>query len=96
MLTPEEALAAVACRSRDNARTPMQWSGEENAGFTSWYTVASGKSQLYQQSMSVKKRRLIQILYFNFYKKLIALRKDPEYKETVVYGALEPLYGRPA
>lgn len=26
----------------------------------------------------------------NFYKKLIALRKNPEYKETVVYGTLEP------
>ena len=26
----------------------------------------------------------------SFYKKLIALRKDPEYKETVVYGAFEP------
>ena len=31
----------------------------------------------------------------NFYKKLIALRKNPEYKETVVYGTLEPFYGRP-
>ena len=30
----------------------------------------------------------------NFYKKLIALRKSPEYKETVVYGALESIYGR--
>ena len=29
---------------------------------------------------------------WNFYKKLIALRKDPEYKETVVYGALEPVW----
>ena len=28
----------------------------------------------------------------SFYKKLIALRKDPEYKETVVYGALEPIW----
>lgn len=29
---------------------------------------------------------------WNFYKKLIALRKDPEYKETVVYGALKPVW----
>ena len=27
---------------------------------------------------------------FHFYRQLIALRKNPEYKETVVYGALEP------
>ncbi|MBE6557316.1 MAG: alpha-glucosidase [Ruminococcaceae bacterium] len=32
--SPEEALAAVAPRSRDNARTPYQWNSEENAGFT--------------------------------------------------------------
>ena len=28
----------------------------------------------------------------SFYKKLIALRKNPEYKETVVYGELEPVW----
>lgn len=33
-LTPEAALKAVARRSRDNARTPMQWTCGENAGFT--------------------------------------------------------------
>ena len=29
---------------------------------------------------------------YSFYKKLIALRKDPVYKETIVYGALEPVW----
>lgn len=33
-LTEEEALKVVAKYSRDNARTPVQWSAEENAGFT--------------------------------------------------------------
>ena len=33
-LTPEAALKAVARRSRDNARTPMQWDDGTNAGFT--------------------------------------------------------------
>ena len=28
----------------------------------------------------------------NFYKKLISLRKDPTYKETLVWGDFEPLY----
>ncbi|MGP9761002.1 alpha-glucosidase, partial [Corynebacterium sp. AOP12-C2-36] len=31
---PEEALNLVAKYSRDNCRTPMQWSGDEGAGFT--------------------------------------------------------------
>ena len=33
-LKPEEALQSVAGHSRDNARTPMQWSDAANAGFT--------------------------------------------------------------
>ena len=87
-LSPADALKVVAKFSRDNARTPMQWSDEANAGFTTgkpWlkvnpnYTAINAKSQLSDPD-SVR----------SFYKKLIALRKNPEYKETVVYGALEP------
>lgn len=33
-LTDEEALETITFHSRDNARTPMQWSDEEHAGFT--------------------------------------------------------------
>lgn len=88
--TPEEALAAVSRLSRDNARTPMQWSAEENAGFTTgtpWlkpnpnYTAINAASQETDPD-SVR----------SFYKKLIALRKNPEYKETIVYGTLEPVW----
>lgn len=87
-LTPEAALKAVARRSRDNARTPMQWTGEENAGFTAgtpWLRVNSNYT-----AINVEKETIDPNSVLNFYKKLIALRKDPEYKETVVYGALEP------
>lgn len=89
-LSPEDALNAVAKLSRDNARTPMQWSDEANAGFTAgtpWlkvnpnYTSINAASQMADED-SVR----------SFYKKLIALRKNPEYKETVVYGALEPVW----
>ncbi len=87
-LTPADALKAVSRFSRDNARTPMQWSDEANAGFTTgrpWlkvnpnYTSINAKSQL-DDPDSVR----------SFYKELIALRKNPIYKETVVYGELEP------
>ena len=87
-LTPAEALKVVAKFSRDNARTPMQWSDEANAGFTTgkpWlkvnpnYTAINAKSQM-DDPDSVR----------SFYRELIALRKNPEYKETVVYGALKP------
>lgn len=89
-LSPKEALKAVSKFSRDNARTPMQWSDKENAGFTSgtpWlkvnpnYTKINAAAQL-DNPDSVR----------SFYKKLIALRKDPEYKETIVYGVLVPVW----
>lgn len=89
-LSPEEALHVAAKYSRDNARTPMQWSDQEHAGFTTgtpWlpanpnYTSINAAAQMNDPD-SVR----------SFYKKLIALRKDPEYKETVVYGALTPLW----
>ena len=87
-LTPEAALKAVARRSRDNARTPMQWTGEENAGFTAgtpWLRVNSNYT-----AINVEKETIDPNSGLKFYKNLIALRKGPEDKETVVYGALEP------
>ncbi len=88
--TEEEALEGVRRFSRDNARTPMQWSAEENAGFTTgkpWlkvnpnYTEINAEAQM-NDPYSVR----------GFYKELIALRKNPEYSETVVYGTLEPVW----
>lgn len=87
-LTPEAALKAVARRSRDNARTPMQWTCGENAGFTAgtpWLRVNPNYT-----AINVEKESGDPDSVLNFYKKLIALRKSPEYKETVVYGALIP------
>ena len=87
-LTPEAALKAVARRSRDNARTPMQWTGGENAGFTAgtpWLRANPNYT-----SINVEDERKDPDSVFHFYRQLIALRKNPEYKETVVYGALEP------
>lgn len=87
-LSPEEALKAVARYSRDNARTPMQWSDAENAGFTEgtpWLRVNPN-----YRTINAAAEREDPDSVLNFYKKLIALRKDPEYRETVVYGSLEP------
>lgn len=89
-LSPEDALQAVAGNSRDNARTPMQWSDAPHAGFTTgtpWlkvnpnYLSINAAAQM-EDPDSVR----------SFYKKLIALRKDPVYSETIVYGTLEPVW----
>ena len=87
-LTPDEALKAVARHSRDNARTPMQWSDEANAGFTTgtpWLRVNPNYTAINAEHEQKDPNSV-----FHFYRQLIALRKDPEYKETVVYGTLEP------
>ncbi len=87
-LTEEEALKTVAKHSRDNARTPMQWSAEHGAGFTDgrpWLKVNPNYTSI---NAAAQKDDPDSVL--NFYKKLIALRKNPEYKETIVYGTLEP------
>lgn len=89
-LSPEQALKAVSKYSRDNARTPMQWTNQPNAGFTTgtpWlkvnpnYTTINAAAQQ-DDPDSVR----------SFYKQLIALRKNEEYKETIVYGILEPVW----
>lgn len=87
-LTEEEALKTVAKHSRDNARTPMQWSAEDGAGFTTgrpWLKVNPNYTSI---NAAAQKDDPDSVL--NFYKKLIALRKNPEYKDTIVYGTLEP------
>lgn len=87
---PEEALKVVSKYSRDNARTPMQWSDEANAGFTTgtpWLKVNPNYLSI-NAAAQIKDEDSV----YAFYKKLIALRKDPIYKETIVYGALEPVW----
>ena len=89
-LTEQEALDVCFRYSRDNSRTPMQWSASENAGFTQgtpWLKVnpnyiCLNVAQQEQQGDSV----------LSYYKRLIALRKSPEYKELFVYGAFEPVF----
>lgn len=89
-LSEEEALKVIEKFSRDNARTPMQWNDSENAGFTKgspWLAVNPNYTQINVEAQmddpdSVR----------SFYKQLLALRKNEEYKETVVYGELEPVF----
>lgn len=89
-LTPEAAIKVISAYSRDNARTPMQWSDEKNAGFTTgtpWLKVNPNYTAINAEAQTKDPDSV-----YSFYKKLIALRKDPSYKETIVYGALEPLW----
>lgn len=86
--TEEQALAVVSHFSRDNARTPFQWSSEEGAGFT------SGKPWLplnpnYREVNLAAQRGQPDSVY-EFYRSLIALRRSADYAETLVYGETVP------
>lgn len=71
--SPKEALDIINERSRDNCRTPMQWDDTDNDGFTSgipWIEVPE-----FGKSITVKSQIDDPDSIWNFYKKLIDLRK---------------------
>ena len=72
--TSEEALEILAARSRDNGRTPMQWSAEKYAGFsavTPWILPPDTYRQI-----NVASERQKQDSIFSFYQQLIRLRHE--------------------
>ncbi len=88
-LTEEEALDACFHTSRDNARTPMQWDASANAGFTTgapWLKVNPGYKEINVKAQLQDRDSLL-----TYYKKLLALRKSPEYREVFTYGCFSPV-----
>ena len=88
--TKEEALACCYENSRDNARTPMQWSADEKGGFSvhvPWLAMNPNYKEI-----NVREQEGREDSVLSYYKKLIALRKSPEFKETFVYGRVVPVY----
>lgn len=89
-LSDKEALAVCSKMSRDNARTPVQWSDSDNAGFTTgtpWLKVNSN-----YKNINVQNQENDPYSVLNYYRKLVATRKSPEYKEVFTYGVFEPAY----
>ena len=84
----EEALRIVNRYSRDNARTPVQWDSSKSAGFTTgtpWLPLNPNYKKI-----NVAQQEKDPESVLSYYKKLTALRKNPEYKETMVYGDFVP------
>ena len=74
--TREEALEIIGARSRDNGRTPMQWDGSENAGFTTgtpWLGIPDNHTYINVEDEAKDPDSVLA-----FYKKLVALRKENE------------------
>ena len=82
--TKEEALHILNERSRDNGRTPMQWNGGENAGFTSgrpWISLPDNYKTINVEAEMADEDS---ILYY--YRRLIAIRKE---EPAVAEGSIE-------
>ena len=78
---PEKLLDGIRYRARDNARTPMQWSDEENGGFTTgtpWLKVNPNYKEI-----NVKEALADEDSIFHYMQKLIRMRKE---NLIAVYG----------
>ena len=70
----ESVMESIRKRGRDNARTPMQWTAGENAGFTTgdpWLTVNPNHATINAEAAMADPDSV-----FHYYKKLVQIRKD--------------------
>lgn len=82
--TKEEALHILNERSRDNGRTPMQWNGEKNAGFSQgqpWISIPAHRENI---NVEAEIRDETSVLWY--YRKLIEIRKK---EKAVSLGKIE-------
>jgi oligo-1,6-glucosidase len=87
-VTPGEALAIAHTRSRDNARTPMQWDASPNAGFTTgtpWIKVNPN-----YPAVNVRQAMADPGSIFYYYQHLIRLRRQ---NPVIVYGRYDLIAG---
>jgi oligo-1,6-glucosidase len=85
-IDPGTVMAGIHAKSRDNARTPMQWDDSPNAGFTTgtpWIAVNPNYPQINVGAALADPDSV-----FHYYKKLIRLRKE---NPVVVHGRYDLL-----
>lgn len=90
-LSDAEALKVCSEMSRDNARTPMQWSDTENAGFTTGTPWLKVNEKYHAINVAAQEKDPDSVL--QYYRKLIALRKSEAYRELFTYGEFTQVYG---
>ena len=83
-LSEEEALAVIANYSRDNARTPMQWSAEPGLGFSDGPAWLISPKPDYSINVEDQEKDPDSIL--NYYRQLTALYRHPLYGNTIRFG----------
>ena len=85
-LSHEVFWPCITFKSRDNARTPVQWDDSPQAGFTAgtpWIAVNPNYTEINAKAETADPDSV-----FHYYKKLISLRKE---HPIIVYGKYEPM-----
>lgn len=80
-LPKDKVLSMAQKSSRDNARTPVQWSDDENAGFSTakpWFYVNSNYKEINVESQLEDENSVL-----NFYRDALQLRRD---NPVIIYG----------
>ena len=80
----QSIMKSLSVKGRDNARTPMQWNAEKNAGFTTgepWIAINENYKYINAEDVVNDEHSI-----FHYYKKLISFRKN---NDIVVYGDYE-------
>jgi oligo-1,6-glucosidase len=88
-MSEEAALKKINAGSRDQARTPVQWSGQANGGFTDatpWLEVNKDFVHCNAELQMQDKNSA-----FHFYKAMIELRKQ---NKALIYGDFIPVHER--
>ncbi|MEO7768454.1 MAG: DUF3459 domain-containing protein, partial [Ferruginibacter sp.] len=84
---PAEALIEANAFNRDKSRSPMQWSGNPFAGFStakSWIKIGQDYKEVNVQELAKKENSIL-----NLYKQLIALRNKEKVLQYGSYNKLE-------
>ncbi len=71
-----EVMKSLMAKSRDNARSPMQWDNKRNAGFSTtkpWYEVNKNHTKINVKQSDVDDQSVL-----NYYRKLLTYRKGNE------------------
>lgn len=87
-LKDETIMKLAMYASRDNARTPVQWSAGKNAGFTEaedpWFFINPNYTEINVADAEKDENSIL-----NYYRALLKFRKE---NEVVIYGDYEEYY----
>ncbi|RDY70452.1 alpha-glucosidase [Halobacillus trueperi] len=81
----EEVMSVIWRTGRDNSRTPMQWSAEDSAGFTTGTPWLKVNPNFREINVAAEQNKRDSIYYY--YQKMIQIRKQ---EKALIYGDYTP------